>query len=159
MVAPGAAGGENVSNDIGVTADGENNESDASTAKVTPPQRGSMQVVIQFEIDETASTVDVVATDKFGPATFEPPGVRYEKVEQTNAYRRTYNRTYVEGPMLWRLKTVKVGTMQNGEVGGAGNLAFYHAPFECDYCQSPPETRTLETAVVRFPDEHVSRTV
>ena len=121
MVAPGAAGGENVSNDIGVTADGENNESDASTAKVTPPQRGSMQVVIQFETDEMASTVDVVATDKFGPARFEPPGVRYEKVEQTNAYRRTYNRTYVEGSMLWRLKTVKVGTMQNGQVGGAGN--------------------------------------
>ncbi len=123
MVAPVAVGGENVSNDIGVTADGENNDSDASTAKVRP-QRGSMKVVIQFEIATKATTVDGVAAEKFGPARFEPPGVRYEMVKQTNAYRRTYNRAYVSWPMLWRLKTVKVGTMQDGQVVGAGNWHF-----------------------------------
>ena len=115
-------------------------------------------VVISFGNAESSSSVKIVSAGKFGPHMYESLGVVYTKVAETNVYYRTYDRMHFDESMLWRLKTVKVGTMRNGDFGGAGNLISHHAHFERDYCQSHPKSQTLGTAVMRVPDGHASRT-
>ncbi len=115
-------------------------------------------VVISFGNDESSSSGKIVDAGKFGPHKYEPLGVVYTKVDATNVYYRTYDRMHIDGSMVWRLKTVKVGTMQNGDFGGARNLISHHAHFERDYCQSHPKSQTLNTAVMRVPDGRASRT-
>ena len=115
-------------------------------------------VVITFGNDEKPSSAKIVAAGQFGPHTYEPLGVVYTKVDQTNVYYRTYDRMHHVENTIWRLKTVRVGTMQNGDLDGAGNQASHHAHFERSYCQSHATSQTLNTAVVRVPDGHASRT-
>ncbi len=114
--------------------------------------------VISFGTDEISSSVKIVTAGRFGPRNYEPPGVAYSKVDETNVYHRTYDRVYSDGSMLWRLKTMNVSTMQNGDVGEAGNLAFYHALFEGGHSPSHPKSQTLKTAVVVVPYTHASLT-
>ena len=119
-VAPVAAGGKDANNDIGVTDNGDNDDSNASKAKVTP-EDSPMKLVIQFGHATEATTVDGPVPNPFVPHRDDPPGVRYEWLPQTNAYLKVYNRAYVSKGVLWRLKSVKLGMMSNGQVGGATN--------------------------------------
>jgi hypothetical protein len=80
-----------------------------------------MKLVIQFGHATEATTVDAPVPNPFVPHRDDPPGIRYEWLYNTNAYLKVYNRSYVSEGVLWRLKTVKVGTMLNGQVGGATN--------------------------------------
>jgi hypothetical protein len=83
----------------------------------------------------------------------------YTRVANSNVYYRTYNRMYFdENDKYWRVKTLSVGTFQNGDMDGAGNHARHRAHSERSCCQCRLISQSWSTAVVRVPEGRASRT-
>ncbi len=111
-----------------------------------------VDVVMNFATHEQVPLVKGDPVAKFGPHTWEPPGVVYERAPQKNAYYRKYDRMYLEKKMLWKVKTMSAGTMQTGDLDGAGNQVCHSAQFGRSCRQFRATSEKLNVAFVLVPN-------